>query len=358
MTLFRGYADDMELFEWLTQKIWPNEAKLTEDHVYWGTRLACLEMIKTGTTLFHDMYWHSDAIIQAVKDSGIRTVISSALFDRGDEASLSKLKATIARNVAQEKPSTIQISVGPHAIYTNSEASLKWAKAMADDKGLLLHIHLSETQKEVEDAKKAFGCSPVEYLYKLGVLGENTVAAHCVWLSDNDIEILAKTGVNVVHNPASNMKLSSGVCFRYADLKSAGINVGLGTDGCSSSNNLDMIEAMKLASLLAKGTSGNPAIMPIDEAFALATTNGAKIFNINAGKIEAGRIADLCLVDLNRPEMVPNHNFLSNLIYAANGSCINTLICNGNVVMENRIVKDENVILQKASACADEIFYM
>ncbi|MDD4847806.1 MAG: amidohydrolase [Bacteroidales bacterium] len=358
MTLFRGFADDMKLEAWLSEKIWPNEANLTEEYVYWGTRLACLEMIKSGTTLFHDMYWHTDPTIQAVIDSGIRGVISSVLFDSSSEEQGAALRQVALETLKkQHLNNRIQISIGPHAIYTNSRSMLQWAKKTADENNLLIHIHLSETKTEVENAKSLLGCTPVEYLEKIGILGENVVAAHCVWLTDHDLELLAKRDVKVVHNPASNMKLSSGISFRYNDLKAAGLTIGLGTDGCSSSNNLDMIEAMKLASLLSKASSEDPTSMSVQETMNLATVNGAKIFNINAGRVEVGCLADLCLVDLKRPDMVPNHNFLSNLIYSSNGSCVDTMICDGQVVMDHRQVKDEQQILEQAALCAEKLFY-
>lgn len=359
MTLFRGFADDMKLEEWLSQKIWPYEANLTNDYVYWGTRLACLEMIKSGTTIFNDMYWRSEVTIQAVIDSGIRGVIGSVLFDTAGKEQGEFLKNTVKETIKKLSGyhSRIGISIAPHAIYTNSKELLQWAKKTADKHNLLLHIHLSETKTEVANAKQAFGCTPVEYLEKIGVLDKNTVAIHCVWLTDHDIELLAKRGAKVIHNPASNMKLSSGIAFRYKDLKSAGVTIGLGTDGCSSSNNLDMIEAMKLASLLCKATTEDPTAMNVEETLALATTNGAEIFDLNIGKIEQGRLADISLVNLNLPEMVPNHNFLSNLIYSANGSCIDTVICDGKIVMEHRKVKDETTIKQEAAICAEKMFY-
>lgn len=359
MTLFRGFADDMKLEEWLSQKIWPYEANLTNDYVYWGTRLACLEMIKSGTTIFNDMYWRSEATIQAVIDSGIRGVIGSVLFDTAGKEQGEFLKNNVKETIKKLSGdnSRIGISIAPHAIYTNSKELLQWAKKTADKHNLLLHIHLSETKTEVANAKQVFGCTPVEYLEKIGVLDKNTVAIHCIWLTDHDIELLAKRGAKVIHNPASNMKLSSGIAFRYKDLKSAGVTIGLGTDGCSSSNNLDMIEAMKLASLLCKATTEDPTAMNVEETLALATTNGAEIFDLNIGKIEQGRLADISLVNLNLPEMVPNHNFLSNLIYSANGSCIDTVICDGKIVMEHRKVKDETTIKQEAAICAEKMFY-
>jgi 5-methylthioadenosine/S-adenosylhomocysteine deaminase len=220
----------------------------------------------------------------------------------------------------------------------------------------LYHIHLSETKTEVENAQKNYGLTPVAYLHSLGVLDKNTVAAHCVWLDNHDIELLSNAGAKVIHNPSSNMKLASGIGFRYNDLKKAGVTIGLGTDGCASSNNLDMIEAMKTASLLCKASFHDPTAMPVQESFDLATKNGATIFNTPLGEIKEGNLADLCLVDLNRPEMTPCHYFLSNLIYASNGNSIDTVICNGQIVMQQRHVKDEQLILDKATEAARKLF--
>lgn len=357
MTLFRGFADDMRLEEWLQEKIWPYEARLTDEDIYWGTRLACLEMIKSGTTLFNDMYWHLPATMQAIEDSGIRAVLATVLMNHAGREQGEAMKRSAIETVNRKHHSRIQLSVGPHAIYTVDAELLKWAKEFADTHGMLLHIHLAETKTEVENAVRNFGGTPVEYLHKLGVLDANTVAAHCVWLTEHDMELLARANAKVIHNPNSNMKLASGIGFRYTDLKKAGVVVGLGTDGCSSSNNLDMIEAMKTASLLCKSTSNDPTAMPVEEAFDLTTRNGGAIFNSRLGGIKEGNLADLCLIDLKRPDMTPCHNFLSNLIYSSNGSCVDTVICDGAVVMESRRVKDEEMILEKAGECAERVFY-
>jgi len=357
MTLFRGFADDMPLEPWLQEKIWPYETRLTDEYVYWGTRLACLEMIKTGTTLFHDMYWHLPAAAQAVADSGIRAVLSTVLMNIAGEKQEKRQKELALEALNATFCPRIQLSIAPHAIYTADADLLKWAKQLADKHGLLYHIHLSETKTEVETAMKNYGLTPVAYLHSLGALAENTVAAHCVWLDNNDVELLANARAKVIHNPNSNMKLSSGTGFRYHDLKKSGITVGLGTDGCASSNNLDMVEAMKTASLLCKASSDDPTAMPVEETFDLATKNGATIFNDRLGEIKEGNLADLCLIDLNRPEMVPRHNFLSNLVFASNGNCVDTVICDGQIVMQQRRVKDEQQILDKAAAAAERLFY-
>jgi 5-methylthioadenosine/S-adenosylhomocysteine deaminase len=356
MTLFRGFADDMLLEPWLQGKIWPYEARLTDEYVYWGTRLACLEMIKTGTTLFHDMYWHLPAAAQAVADSGIRAVLSTVLMNVAGEKQEKSLKNLALEAMKSTFCSRVQLSVALHAIYTADAELLKWGKQLADKHGLLYAIHLSETKTEVENSKKNYGATPIGYLHSLGVLDKNTVASHCVWIDDYDIELLAYTQAKVIHNPNSNMKLASGMAFRYNALKKSGITVGLGTDGCASSNNLDMVEAMKTASLLCKVSFNDPTAMPVQESFDLATKNGASIFNNRLGEIKEGNLADLCLIDLNRPEMTPCHHFLSNLIYASNGNSVDTVICDGKVIMQQRCVEEEQLILNKAVEAARKLF--
>jgi 5-methylthioadenosine/S-adenosylhomocysteine deaminase len=341
----------------LQEKIWPNETRLTDEYVYWGTRLACLEMIKTGTTLFHDMYWHLPAAAQAVEDSGIRAVLSTVLMNVAGKKQEEQQKNLALEALNAKFCSRVQLSVAPHAIYTADTELLKWGKQLADKHGLLYHIHLSETTTEVEYAKNNYGLTPVAYLHSLDILDKNVVAAHCVWLDNHDIELLANAEAKVIHNPSSNMKIASGIGFRYNDLKKAGVTVGLGTDGCASSNNLDMVEAMKTASLLCKASFNDPTAMPVQESFDLATKNGAAIFNNRLGEIKEGNLADLCLVDLNRPEMTPCHQFLSNLVYASNGNCIDTVICAGQIIMQQRQVKDEQLILDKAAEAAQKMFY-
>lgn len=354
MTLLRGYADDMPLEQWLTTKIWPLEAKLTEEDVYWGTKLACLEMIKSGTTFFNDMYWHWHGTARAVEEMGIRASINAVFIDFFDRG---KAKEQIKENEKLFEQSKgygqrVIFSLGPHAIYTVSKESLRWAKGFADKNKLLVHIHLAETKKEVDDCLAQHGKRPVEYLASIGFLGPNVIGAHCVWLSDEAIKILADHEVKVIHNPTSNMKLSVGSASPYSRLKGAGLATCLGTDGASSNNNLDLFEAVKIAALLEKFYTDDPTAMPAREALDLVTINTARAFGLNCGKIEEGRLADLILIDLKRPELTPGYNLVSDLVYAANGSCVQTVICDGKILMESRKVKGEEEIIEKAGEIA------
>ena len=358
MTLLRGYADDMPLHEWLSTKIWPVEAMITEEDVYWGTKLACLEMIKSGTTFFNDMYWYLEGSTRAVAESGIRAMLSAVFIDGFDEE---KAKEQIKRNEAlyresKKLPERIIFALGPHAIYTVSEESLCWVRDFSEKHNLLVHIHVSETEEEVEECIKRYGMRPVEFLEGFGFLSSRTIACHCVHLSRKEMELLRKNDVKIVHNPTSNMKLSSGT-LPYAELKEAGLyaNIALGTDGCASNNNLDMIEEMKVASLFHKAFSGDPTSMPAHEAFELATRNAAKVFRLNSGVIAEGKLADIALLDLTKVELVPNHNLTSNIVYSANGSCVDTVICDGKILMEGRKVESEEEIKEKAQEVAYEL---
>ncbi|RLG14809.1 MAG: amidohydrolase [Candidatus Nanohalarchaeota archaeon] len=353
MNLFRSYADDMKLEDWLKKKIWPVEARLTEDDVYWGAKFACLEMIKSGTAFFNDMYWHYGATARAADEMGLRANISAVFIDMFDNQ---KAKEQIERNEklfiqSQQYSNRINFALGPHSIYTVSEKSLLWAKKFADKHNLMIHIHLSETEKEADDCIKKRKKRPVEYLEDIGFLGDNVIAAHCIHANDKEIKILKKYNVCVVYNPVSNMKLCSGV-FPYEKMKNAGVNICLGTDGCASNNNLDMLEEMKFASLLQKSYSRNPVALPAKDCFKMAAINPAKAFGLNCGRIEEGALADLILVDLKDLNLNPNHNLVSNLVYSANGTCVDTTICNGKILMHNRKVEGEEEILRKANEVA------
>ena len=350
MTLLRGYADDMHLQDWLEKKIWVAEAQMTEEDIYCGARLACLEMIKTGTTFFNDMYWFWKGTARAVLDMGIRAAISAVFIDFFDRK---KAEEQIEINMGLFEESgkfgdRITFTLGPHAIYTVSEESLKWAAHFARANGLLIHTHLSETREEVEDCIRKHGIRPAEYLEKIGFLGPNVIACHAVYLNQKEILLLKKHDVKVVHNPISNMKLAVGKAFPYARLKTAGITISLGTDGCSSNNNLDMLESMKFASLLQKYHCRDTTVLPAREAFQMATINGAQAFGLNCGEIKEGALADLALIDLQRPELTPHFDLHSDLAYSGNGACVDTLICDGKVLMANRRVKDEETILEEA----------
>lgn len=357
MTLFRGFADDMPLEAWLTQKIWPHEAHLTEEDVYWGAKLACLEMIKTGTTAFMDMYYHFGATARAVEEMGIRGYLSGVCFDRFQPELAEKTKAANRKLVEGmgRYGSRVQYVVGPHAIYTVSGDTLRWAHRFAEENDALMTLHIAETQTEVANSLRDFGLTPVRYLHKLGILSPRLVLAHCLWVDDEEIRMLGDHGVKIAHNPASNMKLASGFRFPGHELQGAGAVVGLGTDGCSSSNNLDMVEAMKLASLLGKVWRNDPEAMSASEIYRMATHNGAAIFRLQAGEIVPGYLADLSLIDLKTPAFTPNFNTVSNLVYAANGHCIDTVICDGKVLMQHRIVPGEDEILEHAARSAYDL---
>ena len=356
MTLMRGYADDLPVQEWLEQKIWPLENKLTEEDVYWGTKLACLEMIKTGTTFFNDMYWHFHATAQAVEEMGIRAVISAVsidLFDEDRARQQRQLNEQLFRE-SQKYSGRIQFGLGPHAIYTVSPRSLRWNRDFAEANGCLIHTHLSETREEVQDCLNKHGQRPARYLQKIGFLGTNVIAAHCIWLDDEEIRILKDYDVKVVHNPTSNMKLSSGT-FPYRKFRKAGISISLGTDGCASNNNLDMLEEMKFASVVEKMFDQDPTVMPAQEAFEMATKNGAEAFGLNAGEIAVGKLADIVLIDLRHPSLVPNHNLISNLVFSANGSVVDTTICDGKILMRHKQVAGEDEIIENAGRVARDL---
>ncbi|GAB6887410.1 amidohydrolase [Desulfothermus okinawensis JCM 13304] len=348
MTLLRGYADDMDLHTWLSNYIWPFERKLTPEDVYIGTKLACLEMIKTGTTFFCDMYWHVDAIAQAVDEMGIRAALSSAYVDFEDPKKGEYFQKR-NREFFDSPPrvsSRIKFIMGPHAIYTVSKESLKWIRDFARERDLFINIHVAETKKEMEDCLKIRGTTPVRYLEDIGFLNERCILAHVIWVDDQEIEILKNRNVKIAHVPASNMKLTSG-SFRFDDIIGKGVMVGMGTDGCASNNNLDMLEEMKIAALRAKMASNNPSSGNSEDIFRCATINGARIFGIDAGEILEGKLADCVLIDLNHPQMVPCHNLVSNLVYSSNGDVVTTTICNGRILMENRYVKGEEEIIKK-----------
>jgi len=357
MTLMRGFADDMPLMPWLEEKIWPLEKKLTEEDVYWGAKLACLEMIKTGTTLFVDMYHFLNGTTRAVEEMGIRGMLTFAGFDFDNPELAENYKKNIDRyyhNLGGFSD-RIKFAMGPHAIYTVSTPLLKWIREFATSNNLKIQTHLSETQFEVENSIKKFGKRPVQYLDSIGFLGADVSLAHSVHIDDTDLKILSDRGCQVVHNPASNMKLASGNRFRFADFKNAGVTVCLGTDGTSSGNNLDMYEAMKLAALNAKAAWQDPTLLGAEETFATATEVAERLTGFKTGIIKEGYLADICLVNLNLPELTPNFHLISNLVYSANGNCIDTVICDGKILMENRYVPGEEEIIKKAGEVAMDL---
>ncbi len=349
MTLMRGYSDDLPVMQWLREKIWPLEGKLTEEDVYIGTKLACLEMIKTGTVFFNDMYWYFDGMLRAVEEMGLRGAVNSLIIDLNKTENFKKQQDIIHREYEKSRnaSSRIQYVIGAHSVYTVSERTLKYCAEFAEKHGLILHIHVSESEQEVQDCLKLHHMRPVEYLDKIGFLGPNVIAAHCIWLNDKERSILKTTQTTIAHIPTSNMKLSSGV-FPYKEFTDYTHKITLGTDGCASNNNLDMGEEMKFASCKAKLDSMDPTLMNAEESLQIATENGARAFGLNAGKLAEGKLADLVLVDLKNHLMVPAHNHISNYVYSANSSVIDTTICDGKVLMEKGKVPGEEEIIEHA----------
>ncbi|MCF0198296.1 MAG: amidohydrolase [Bacteroidaceae bacterium] len=342
MTLLRGYADDMPLHEWLNDHIWPYEATLTPADIRQGSLLAMLEMVKSGTVFFNDMYWDVEQTIAAADQLGIRAAIGITMMDRLP----SEVIERNFRSIEQWDDPTngrIQLVMAPHALYTVSRELLTRCADVARCHGLRLHFHLSETEQEVTDCIAAHGTTPVRLLHQWGLLSDNCVAAHVVNVDDEEIRMLADAGVTVVHNPCSNMKLHSGT-FRTDAMIEAGVRVALGTDGCSSNNNLSMHEEMKMASLLAKSCYG-PAVLPIETVMQWATANGAEAFGMEAGRLETGKLADAIIVDLNNERLLPCHNLLSNWVYAADSRSIDSVLCDGRFVMRHGRVAGEEAII-------------
>ncbi len=357
MTLLRGWGDDLPLDTWLNERIWPAEARLTEGDVYWGTRLACLEMIRSGTTFFNDMYWNFSSICRAIEDSGLRAIVSGVFIDHFD---LDKAREQIeaSREHAEEisnYPDRISYALGPHALYTVSKNSLEWAAQHTREHDLPLHIHVAETEKDVKECREKHDQSPVQYLNELGVIHERTVIAHGVWVDEEDIRILAESGASVVHNPLSNYKLSTGTSFPYKRYIDAGVPVCLGTDGAAANNSYNLFEEIKMTALLQKGMQNDPEAVPADEAWSLATDVPADVFRLDAGRLEEGKKADLILIDLNHPALQPLHDVYSQLAYASPEGAVDTTICDGEVLMENRNVPGEQEILENASKRAHHL---
>ncbi|WP_407414384.1 amidohydrolase family protein [Methanobrevibacter sp.] len=362
MTLFRGLADDLSLDSWLNDHIWPMEANLNGDYCYIGALLGAVELIKSGTTTFSDMYFYMEDVARAVDEAGIRAVLSYGMIDFGDsERRENEIKEnlTLYNSCNGMADGRIKVFFGPHSPYTASEELLVKVRELADEYNMGIHIHVSETQKEINDVSEEKGLRPFEYLDKIGFLGPDVVAAHSVWLSDNEIEIIKKNNVKVSHNPCSNMKLASGIA-PVSKLIENDICVSIGTDGASSNNNLDLIEELKTASLLQKVSTLDPKVLTSDEAIAMGTIKGAEALGLDdeIGSIEVGKKADIILIDTNSANMVPDSSYLSsNVIYSANGSNVDTTICNGKILMENKelTVLDEQEIYDKARQAIKEL---
>ncbi|MGE5415924.1 MAG: amidohydrolase [Acidobacteriota bacterium] len=350
MTLLRSYADDLPLMEWLETKIWPVEDKMTGDDIYWGTMLCILEMIKSGTTCFADMYFKMDRVAEAVAETGIRASLSRGMIGVGpeNEAAIEQSRELVAQWHRKAK-GRIEWMLGPHAPYTCPPDYLKRVIALSEELDVRLNIHLSETLYEFNTIQAQYGKTPIGLMEELGLFERPVVAAHCVHLTDDDIEILARRKVGVVHNPESNMKLASGIA-RVTDMLAAGIPVALGTDGASSNNDLDMIQELRSASFLQKVSTLDPLAIPAYTALEMATVNGAKALGLdNVGMLKPGMKADIILIDLDKPHLYPHHDITAHIAYAASGSDVDTVLVNGKVLMQGRKMQtiDEQQVISK-----------
>lgn len=341
MTMLRGYADDLTLQVWLTKHIFPAEARLVNpENVRIATRLAFIEMIKSGTTCFNDMYFFEDVIAEEAKKAGIRAVVGESLIDfptpsfQSVDEGLDRCEALIRQ--WQGDP-IIHPSVCAHAPYTCSRETLQKTKQLADKYGTLFQIHVSETRKEVEDIQTKYGMRSAEYLHSIGLLGQNVIAAHCVWLDQHEIELMAYSGTSIGHCPKSNLKLASGIADIDTYTK-AGITVGIGTDGTASNNTLDMVEEMRFAALLAKVINYNPEAVNARTALQMATINGAKALGLDkiTGSLEIGKSADLIMVHADASNMIPVYDEYSAIVYAMNCKNVRSSMVNGEWIMRNR----------------------
>lgn len=359
MTLLRGYADDLPLMEWLQNKIWPLEEKLTPEHIYWGTMLAIAEMIRGGTTTFADMYFCMDEVAKAAELTGIRAVLARGMVGIGPQADLAlKQSEDFIKDWHNGAKGRITTMLGPHAPYTCPPDYLKKVLVLAEKTGVGIHIHVAETNTEFRDIKREYGKTPVEHLESLGLFEHKVLAAHCVHLTENDMEIMARYDVGVAHNPESNMKLASGIA-PVPQMIDARITVALGTDGASSNNNLDMLQEMRTCALLHKVNNMDPTVIPAYTALKMATVNGARVLGLEdrVGQLKAGMKADFILIDLDKPHMNPRYDLVANVVYAAQAGDVDTVIINGDIVMENKVIKtfDEKEVIEKAALIASEL---
>ena len=352
MSLMRGIGEDMVFQDWL-DRIWKVEDRLDKEYVYWATKVACLEMIRTGTTTFNDQYWFFDTSVKAAREMGMRIATGYDIMDKGDRGECERQKEQcMAKSepfIKENGRDGLIYNLAFHAIYSVSEDMMLWAAEYARKHDLNLHIHLCETRREVEDCKAAHGgLTPVEYLDRLGILSPRLLAAHTLWVTPHDIELLAAHGVHCIHNINSNTKLASGYRFMYNEMRDAGINVCLGTDGCASSNNLDMLEAMKTSAVFQKAWRDDPSALPLDELLDMATVNGARALRFDGGRIAEGAVADISIIDTDNTFFLSPGPFLANFIYSAHSDCIDSVICDGKFLMRHREIPGEKEIISEA----------
>jgi 5-methylthioadenosine/S-adenosylhomocysteine deaminase len=362
MTCFRGIADDLELMEWLNRYIFPAEAKNVDPELaYWGSLLACAEMIRSGTTTFCDMYIFEDETAKAASRAGMRCLLGEVLFDFPSPNFKTPDEGLAYTNDLIEKwahDPLVHITVEPHALYTCSADLLKKSKALADRYRVPLSLHLLETKSERDGLLEKLGCSPVQFLRDIGLLDEQLLAFHCVWLDKADIEMFARAGAMAVHNPESNMKLASGVA-PVPDMQAAGITVALGTDGCASNNNLDMFQEMGTAAKLHKVSRLDPTVMSAGTVLKMATRDGARALGMGneIGSLRPGMKADIITIDFNQPHLTPLYHEDSHLVYCTSGSDVDTVLINGQVIMKNRrlLTIDEGEVMDRVNHIARRI---
>lgn len=360
MTLLRGYADDLPLMEWLEQKIWPVEARLTAEDVYWGSMVAILEMIKSGTTCFADMYFYMDETARAVEESGIRGVLSHGMIGVGPNGAKDlEVARQFCLDWEGKADGRIRTMVGPHAPYTCPPDYMAKVLEIADDLKVPLHIHLCETAVEVKNSLEQYGKTPIQLVDEVGLFQYPVLAAHCVQVTDDDIAIMKRAkALGIAHNPQSNMKLASGIA-PVQKMLTEGLTVAIGTDGASSNNNLNLLEEMATAALLAKIGTMDSTALPAGECLRMATLYGAKAVGQDAdlGTIEVGKKADLVIFDFAKAHLVPRHNVLAHTVYSAQASDITTVIINGQIVMEKGEMKtiDEERVIFEVERTAQEL---
>ncbi|HBA69488.1 MAG TPA: hypothetical protein DCZ40_09050 [Lachnospiraceae bacterium] len=351
MAFMRNVADDLSFMDWLFGTIDPIEQQMTDEDTYWGACLAIIEMMKSGTTCFNDMQMNIHQTTRAVKESGMRAVISRGLIGSGhDEAGQMRLRQAYEERDAAKDCDRLSFMLGPHAPYTCDDGFMRVVSEEAKKNGMGIHVHLSESVSEIEQIQEKYGCTPIEMADKNGLFDVPAIAAHCVQATDHDMDILKEKNVSVVTNPASNMKLGNGFA-PVAKMMEKGINVCLGTDGAASNNSLNMFHELSLLTLIHKGVNRTPQCVSAGEGFRIATINGAKALGLEReiGSIEEGKKADLAILNLNTPSLTPRNNLIAGLSYSANGSEVETVIIDGRIVMENRkiLTMDEELVYKK-----------
>jgi len=360
MALYRGLVDDVPLEKWL-DVVWEVERKYNSpENVATGAQLAIIEMLRGGTTCAHDMYWQYRSVTAASRAAGFRMVNGPSFTEiLGFEDQQNVTRDGSLEYIATYRDDPlVHLCVQAHSTYTTNQELLDHVRGLAEDNGLLFITHASESRAEVETVRARYGCSPIEVLDAAGLLGPRTLLAHCVHLTDAEIERLAETGTSVAHCPSSNLKLSSGIA-RVADMLRAGVNVTIGTDGPASNNDLDMFEEARLAALVQKGVTGDPTVLPAEQAFAMITIDAARAFGLadRLGSIEVGKLADLAVVDFTAPNLTPAYDLYSHLIYAVNAANVSDTIVNGRLMMRNRQVLclDEEEVREKVNRVAGQV---